>query len=137
MTLEQMMWCHNHVLLLMWCGWDPSWRNEFESDTDGCNSFFYLIKCLNLFPYVVFFHNAYMYELLLIPFIYIQWIICFDRFSSSIMLTGYFSSRLSMGRSDRINIREARGKQNYRYAFNPLLLSIAYKESLKHFKLLF
>ena len=137
LTLEQMMWCHKLVLLLMWCGWDPSWRNDFESDTDGCNSFFYLIKCLNLFPYDVFFHNSYMYELILITFIYIQWIVCFDRFSSSVVLTGYFSSKLSTGRSDGINKREMREKRNYRYAFYPLFLSISYRESLKHFKLLF
>jgi len=82
--------------------------NDFESDIDGCNSFFYLINCLNLFPYYVFFHNAYMYELLLIPFINIKWTVCFDRFSSYVVLTGYFSSGLSIGRSDKIDTREMR-----------------------------
>ena len=62
-----------HAFDVMWMG--SKLEDDFESDTDGCSSFFYLIKCLNLFPYVVFFHNAYMYELLLIPFIYIQWIV--------------------------------------------------------------
>ena len=65
----------------------------------------------------VLIYNAYMCELYLIPFTYIQQIFFFDQLFFFYCVYKYFSSVLSTGRSDRIDTREMRGKRNYKQVF--------------------